>query len=601
MPDGTSIVVNDRSYNLTERPSYDDPLVQSQVSTVLGQLSLNEVTDNLYLCVELIFVAYNGVAGAQGGKIQADVAGLQSKLALLCNDCLLTMTTFKSETDNIISELLSTYKWLTKGQESLALKKLAGCKTSSKTMADEAQKLADRFTSLQTDSTTVRSNTIEVEASEHDKQLAAEAAQREIRAKQMAQKANQVELASQISTMDALYNDAKQREEKAQSNALILGITSAVTGAIGAGVGAYAAARNPLSGLGGGAGSGGASSSTESGGAAAPSPEFAEAKKTEEEKKAASNEAQQKLLSAQADVDTQTSQVNKLKSELKAATDAVSSADQGDAEKLKTLTDARNSKEAELESAESALGDAKKKVEPLEKDAADRTAEYAASGKALLSLAQSTGQMSKAAATAEESIYQEKMKYLNAKLDLDKQKRESLVALAQYAEDVKNLQVVEGQAKISVSSLHAAVSALGKIVGALTNASLFWNQMAKYCDRMTDQGFQKDIADVTGPGGLSKEDRVAYYLDTDFMKEFLGYLCQWVALNGLSGDYLVKASTAQQRAVAHLRDSPEIEKALQQAPQLAADMETMLGQSMAQIAKSTADLEQQKALLARPQ
>ncbi|HEY3621414.1 MAG TPA: hypothetical protein VGL12_03280, partial [Roseiarcus sp.] len=91
MPDGTSIVVNDRSYNLTERPSYDDPLVQSQVSTVLGQLSLNEVTDNLYLCVELIFVAYNGVAGAQGGKIQADVAGLQSKLALLCNDCLLTM------------------------------------------------------------------------------------------------------------------------------------------------------------------------------------------------------------------------------------------------------------------------------------------------------------------------------------------------------------------------------------------------------------------------------------------------------------------------------------------------------------------------------
>jgi hypothetical protein len=356
-----------------------------------------------------------------------------------------------------------------------------------------------------------------------------------------------------------------------------------------------------VSGLGGGSGSGGASSSTESGGAAAPSPEFAEAKKTEEEKKAASNDAQQKLLSAQADVDTQTSQVDKLKSELNAATDAVSSADQGDAEKLKTLTDARNSKEAELESAESALGEAKKKVEPLEKDAADRTAEYAASGKALLSLAQSTGQMSQAAATAEESIYQEKMKYLNTKLDLDKQKRESLVALAQYAEDVKNLQVVEGQAKISVSSLHAAVSALGKIVGALTNASLFWNQMAKYCDRMTDQGFQKDIADVTGPGGLSKEDRVAYYLDTDFMKEFLGYLCQWVALNGLSGDYLVKASTAQQRAVAHLRDSPEIEKALQQAPQLAADMQTMLGQSMAQIAKSTADLEQQKALLARPQ
>ncbi|MGU6847991.1 hypothetical protein ACV2HT_19970 [Salmonella enterica subsp. enterica serovar Glostrup] len=43
---------------------------------MLSQLSLNDITQNLNLSVELFYVAYHGVAGAKGGMLQAEIAKL---------------------------------------------------------------------------------------------------------------------------------------------------------------------------------------------------------------------------------------------------------------------------------------------------------------------------------------------------------------------------------------------------------------------------------------------------------------------------------------------------------------------------------------------
>ena len=104
-----SLKVDGRTYSLDKAPGYEDPLVQQEVKRVLGTLSLKDVTENLDLSVELFYVAYNGVAGARGGTIQADIATLQSNLAMLCNECIETMTTFEAETNNIIGLLIQTY------------------------------------------------------------------------------------------------------------------------------------------------------------------------------------------------------------------------------------------------------------------------------------------------------------------------------------------------------------------------------------------------------------------------------------------------------------------------------------------------------------
>lgn len=226
-------------------------------------------------------------------------------------------------------------------------------------------------------------------------------------------------------------------------------------------------------------------------------------------------------------------------------------------------------------------------------------ANYAAAGAGLQQLAEKTGQMSQAAASAEESIHQEKMKYLNQKLALEKEKRESLVKLEEYAENIKNFKVEEGNATLSVNSLHAAVEALGRIIGTLTNASLFWDQMSAYCERMSDhQGFQQEVKDITAPdSGISKEQRITEYRNSDFMKKFLTYLCQWVAVNGISGEYLISADEARKKAVGYMNQSPTIEEAIQKAPELAKNLEKIIGESLRESRQASVELEQQKAVI----
>ena len=584
-----SLEVDGRTYSLDKAPGYEDPLVQKELESVLGQLSLKDVTENLYLSVELFHVAYNGVAGARGGTIQSEIGELQSKLAILCNRCVTTMMDFEKETKNIIVLLIQTYKWLTQGKEALAIKKLAHCSESSMVMSKSANDLAEEFKKLQVESTKARSNTIQEEASQEDRKLAAEKAEREMRAKQQAEQANKQELVAQIADTQQRYNEAKRAEEKASDKAMILGITSAITNAIGAGLGTFTAMKNPV-------GSVMASVASASNNA-----QLKEAQKNADEKKKLSDQVQQDLLKAQDEQTAKQNTVDKLNGELKDINQEISKKEQDPSTKkdeLDELKGKRDAKKLELDAANQELTKAKNKVQPLEKSAKESTAAYAAAGAALQELAKSTEQMSKAAASAEESIRQEKMKYLDKKLALEDEKRASLIKLTEYAENIKNLKVEEGNATLSVNSLHAAVEALGKIIGTLTNASLFWDQMSAYCARMSSQGFQQDIKDLTDPeSGLSPQERITEYRDTSFMMQFLTYLCQWVAVNGISGEYLISASEAQQKAVRYMEESPTIEEAIKKAPALARNLQKIIDESLMESRQASVELEQQKAVI----
>ncbi|EJY7147444.1 hypothetical protein OGB99_004323 [Salmonella enterica] len=451
---------------------------------MLSQLSLNDITQNLNLSVELFHVAYHGVAGAKGGVLQAEIAKLQSRLAMLCNECIITMATFQNETQSIIELLQQCYRWLTKGQEKQAFKKLAHCKESSNAMSVKAKSLAEQFKALQIDSTKTKSDTIMEEASENDRLLASLKAERETIAKQKAEETNQKALLEDIAATQALYEDAKSREAEESTKALVLGIISSVTGAIGAGLGAYSAAKNPVGTI-----------------------------------------------------------LNK----------AGSSID----------------------------GNAQIKA-------------YAAAGASLANLAASTCKLAESAASTEASVREERINLLNKQLELQKEKRASLVALAEYAESLKNLKIEQGNATLSVNSLHSAIDALGKVIGTLTNASLFWEQMSKYCGQMTSSGFQRELDDLKD---LDLEIRLEEYRDPHFMRSFFLYLCQWVAINGLSGDYLKAADEAQEKAVQYLRESPTIQEAIRKAPELAKNLALIVENDLLASRNQTIELEQQRAIL----
>jgi len=588
----SAISVNNVVYDLQVAPSYQDPLVLKQRADLLLEIDLNELNDNLYLSVELMFVAYNGVAGAQEGKLQSEINILMGALAILCNKCVGTMSSFKTETENIISELNQTYRFLVSGKEKLAVAKLKHCGESSKTMSTDAEKLSTEFMELQKKSVAVRSNTIIEETSEYNKKLAAEKAIRELEAKQKAEKVNQEELVAQVSQLQQLYEDAKSREEKAADKALIMGITSAITGAIGAGLGAFAAAKNPV---------GSAIAQTSADKASAKKLELAQDAADKAQKK--SDDANKKLLSikdktitAKAKVADQQKVAKELQDDIKlieTVDEASRTKDQK--KKLTTLKEKLEKANAAISKAQTDLekldGDAK----AAEKEAKDYTAECGAAAAALDKVSGGLDKMAASAASAEESIHAEKMKFLEKKFEMEAEKRKSLVAMAEFAENIKNSKVEQGNAEVSVNSLHAAVEAMGKIVGTLTNASLFWKQMADYCAKMTNKGFQSDLKDLLDE--LETEERIEEYKSLDFMMSFLKYMCQWVALNGLSGEYLVSASNAQKKCTENLSKSPTIEAAKQNAPGLAKSMGVMLSQKILDSTNASSNILQEQARL----
>ena len=487
-----TLTINSKSYDLLTVPEYTDPLVVAQQQELLQQIDLNELTDNLYLSVELLFVAYNGVAGAQEGKLQAEINDITGALARLCNKCIGTMLTFKTETQNIIDELGQTYRWLTKGKEKLAVAKLQRCGESSKKMATAAEILSEDFMELQRRSVTVRSNAILEEASEYNKKLAAEQAIRDLTAKQKVEKINQEELVTQTTQVQQLYNEAKAREEKAADKAMIMGITSAIAGAIGSGLGAFAAAKNPV------------------GTALAKMPnansdegkKLDVAQKLADDKKTRSDEANKELLKindrlvpARSKLAALKKEENELNTQI-AILEGVKEDTRTDAQKLEltTLKTKLADKRKEITAADDDITLLNSQVKNAEKSSKDLSAEYGAAAVALQNLTGSMDKMAAAAASAEESIHAEKMKLLEKKFELEAEKRKSLLALAEFAECIRNSTVEQGNAEVSVNSLHAAVEAMGKIVGTLTNASLFWKQMATYCAAWRRKGFSRTCA-----------------------------------------------------------------------------------------------------------
>ena len=402
------------------------------------------------------------------------------------------MTTFEVETKAIISNLVQTYSWLTRGNEKMAITKLSHCAKASTTMSTKAQNLADQFKELQVSSTVVRSNTIEEETSQRDKQLAAQKAQADMIAKQKAQEVNQRELVAGIGEMQQSYDDAKQREEKAGEKALAVSITSAICGAIGSGLAAFAAVKNPI----------GTLTRQLSASGTDENPEVAKAQEKATEKQKHSSEAQMKLTTARDEQTAKKTAITTLDAEVTTLNKSISEKEKDSATKaedLNKLKSDRDAKQKELEAAKKELKEVDATVKDKEKVAKDRTAEYTAAAKTFESIAKSMDKMAASAISAEEADPSGEDEVSESEAGDGEGERESLVALAEYAESIKNLKVEEGSAELSVNSLHAAVEALGKIIGSLTNASLFWKQMAEYCKRMTESGLQQTVKDLADP------------------------------------------------------------------------------------------------------
>ncbi|NML14697.1 hypothetical protein [Azohydromonas caseinilytica] len=597
-----ALVLQGRRYSLTVAPAYQDPLVQRESKNVLRQLSLHDVTEHLDLAVELFQMAYHAAAGARCGAVPVEIAALQSQLSLLCSDALKTMAGFRAETNHIVGQLVQTYRALLAGQEGLAALRLAHCAEASASLSAAAEALAMQMRQLQVETAKVRASTLQALSSQRERQLGAEKAGLEMLKRQRAERTLRTELVEQLAGMEALHHEARALQESDSARALVMGMVSALAGTAGVGLGAFTAMLDPVDTLLAADADGAEGADT------------AQARREAQACREAAEAGLGQLLEVRDRQAGLQARVNELSNLLARMNQRIAERTLGggagqpeaaggeDAAVLARWRAQRDALGDELSAAVSALAGVRGELQPLEPAVREALAAYAAAGAALQELARQGATRQRAATGAHDIIRDEKLRVLQRQLTLEQDRRRSLLVLAGYAQALHGFRAVtdaEG-ATLAVGTLQAAVEALGQVMGSLTDASLYWNQMSACCDRLSSEEFQAEIRELTDPGsGVDAAQRLREYRDARVLRSFLRDLCQWVAVNGLAAEQLQAADEAQRKALQGLAPSPSLEAALRQAPALARYLEDLVGRHLRASRRAQVALERQQALVAQ--
>lgn len=589
-----AIVLDDKqeTYSLTQIPEATASLVLNSKQEILHEMSLESVLTNLERSGDLMFVAYNAVAGYKRGELQAKMSGLQKTLADLCNDCVLTMQLFQHESGEVLGYLIKTYKWLLKGKENIAINNLSRCEGSAKKMADESEKLAARFDAIAKTTEVVLEDTQKEQGVQYEKQKELEKQLRDLETEKKRTEILQKEVASSAKEMQELYNDAKARERTESNRAFVLGLASTITSTIGAGVATYAAVSNPLRGLGLAEPQVNQPSNPQSN---SDKKELDELKKQIKEKNKEVEQKNNEAQKVQQEAESKAKNAAKAKEDALAAEQVAIQAQQ-ETEKEKPKVSQEQAEAAKLEAIKKneIAKKAQKEAEKAKQQAEEKKAIANEAATAAKELAASLDKMSENFLKVADSIRQEKMQYLNKKWELEKQNREALAAITEYAERIKNTDIEKGMSEVAVESLQHAIGALKQIVTSLLNASLFWRSMEQYCQSLSQSKLKEDIEDIQS---LELDERLEEYHDKDFMYTSVLYIARWKALEVICTEYLDAANKARKKVLNNIEAAPSIEEARKQAPALA---EQMLEQTKKDIAKLDSRIEEiqseQKAL-----
>jgi hypothetical protein len=197
-----------------------------------------------------------------------------------------------------------------------------------------------------------------------------------------------------------------------------------------------------------------------------------------------------------------------------------------------------------------------------------------------------------------ERYAKEKAKWLDLLVQLQKEQREALGAIAEYAEQMKIADLNTEAAKSAVDSLQQAVAALKQIVTILETAKVFWEMMAAACKRLASPTVRQDIE-------LFKDDppeeRLKEYARYEFKLSLLQLAWRWCALKVIADDYRVAVARAREEVASTINKAPTIEEAKKLAPALGAKLALDISKEMQAIDAATAQLQAEQAQLPPPQ
>jgi len=632
-----SVVVFDTvKYDVIAGPDDSTPLVQVSRAQILQTIEIDKLVRNLNRTDDLLHIAACGVAGFvnpnTGSSLSAQVMSLQYKLRRNTGEMASALLQFGESAGQMIPILRGAFKDLYSLYEADCLTRLVRCETVAKQMAATSDALKGTFQGLAEEAQKIAEDTTQTRDLREKARLAAIARRDAIEAQDAQAQELKKSLQAQIPQVKGWYEEAKAAQNTADGRMFTMAIVGSITKALGDGLAAglqFKAA--PIA----------AGAQLAAAIASKTVPPSKEEKKTDEKSKKTSEvltaqaayrvakealtlaeeayeEAQEKTKEAQTTLDD-------LEESYKEARDAYEAAKKKKPKDAKAKKDEQEKKEAyeELkepydeaetaladateaeEEAKTALETAKEKEEAAKaaKDESDASAPLAGVAAGLSSAGASAQDASSAYAEIAANYGKEKAKYLDMLMDLQKQERDALGAIAKFAVEMQTERGNEQLEQAAVESLHIAVGVLKYVVVILQDVTQFWTQMAVACRRLAGDELRTDI-DIYMK--RSREERIREYSNQDFMLRMLTVAAQWHALQLVANEYRtatmkvydklgetykqnlpIAEARAEAKKLAAKLDS-EVQKELQTSNEITAQIKTAITETEAVIAAAAA-------------
>jgi hypothetical protein len=564
---GYEVVVEGTTYSMVAIPEASSALVTKQKDRVLRNLKLEKLITNLMRAGELLFLAYNGVAGHK--ELRESVTLISDDLARLAGDCEATMFEFERSAKNILDNLRDCFKYLLQGKEQWAITWLGKAGAQATEMATKADGLAVRFDALGNTAVATLGKTMiaQGQAEETREQLNKDMANLEAEtagAKRLAE-----ELLGSKATLQRLYEEYKTKAETAENRGFALSIVNAVMKPIGEGLGAFAGAmtrtQSPM---------GVMSMMPPTVSASPPGSSYAPP-------------PMQPPGGAPPPVSRRS--------------DAGAGPPLPLHPPLTRLSGVEPPPGLGAPPPMQAPGDTPPPATPW--DEADEgppppgvdpaaVAGAAAAGATLSSAGASAGQMGGDLFSLAESYNREKGKYLDKLLELQKEERDTAKKIAEYAVRLKNAGESKQITEATITSLFQAIGALKQISVVLRVGAMFWRQMGAHCKELANSDLKEKVTMfMTAP----PDQRLVFFLDEDFKVQVVTYLGGWKAVEVIAIDYGVTCGKVRAQIQEDFVKNPNTEQSRRLAPILGAKLLDQANADLGENATQTRAIEAELA------
>ncbi|WP_044600423.1 hypothetical protein [Candidatus Stoquefichus massiliensis] len=559
-------------------PDKTIPLVVEAKESLLQEIELDDMLMNLNNSTDLLYIAF---CALNGKDMQGDLDGLQASLLKLCGKSKATMTTFKDQSKEITRQILDSYKWMKKGMTSQALVVFDSTAQYAAQMAKTSKELSNEFDHLAEETVIV----LKKVETEHASETKHKAELEEELVKMNAEKAKTESLAKslteEVETINVEYNQEKEALKAAESRELTMGIVSAITGALSLGISA------------------GISAATKNNHVDTSQEELAKIEKEKAEKEKKKEETTKQKEEAKKKIDEINDQIKTLKNKKEAKETQLT--EKKELLSKETNEELKEKQQKDIETLEKEIENITKQIQEQEKQIEEQNTkvtqyESVLTGIAasLQSLTESMKEAKNAARSASEAHANKVNSLLDKKLQLEKQKRESLADIEKFAILVQLNKDKVITTDTAIEMLLTAIRCLKKVSASLLTAALFWESLSQYCEKLSQSTISKLIESVSQ---LSKEERIEFFTDSDFIAVIVRYATQWAAMYYVSDDYLTQANIAYNKAHDNFEKMPDAKEAVRIAQEKSKIVLSNIQKQMRDSDATVIEIEKQKKIV----